>query len=153
MIFNKLALKLPKKESLDTLYYTIGNIFSTFLTFVTLPILTKLISPEQFGIFNYTNPLKSFLFTLTFLSLNTFLLRYYFKLKTDLEKKILFGTIFTFLLYFSTALLIAELLIFPFFIDFFELKIYIIPRIPVTKPAMQRAKTYSVNKLWKRAYF
>ncbi len=123
MFTKKLGLNLPKKESLDTLYYTIGNVFSTLITFITLPIVTRIISPEQLSIFNYTNAIKGFLLTLTCLSLNSFLLRYYFKLKTESERKKLFGTIFNFLFLFSTALLFAELAIFPFLIDYFSIQV------------------------------
>ena len=118
-----LGLNLPKKESLDTLYYTIGNVFSTLITFITLPIITRIISPEQLSIFNYTNAIKGFLLTITCLSLNSFLLRHYFKLKTESERKKLFGTVFYFLFLFSTALLFAELAVFPIIIDHFSIQV------------------------------
>ena len=123
MKLNSLPSMLIKKESLDTFYYTIGNVFSTFVTFITLPIITRIISPDEFGIFNYTNSIKNFLFIVTSLSLNSFLLRYYFKLKNDEQKKILFGTIFTFLLVFSSVLLAIELFLFPLLIDYFSIQI------------------------------
>ena len=83
--------RLNKKESIDTFLYTLGNVLTSFLSFLTLPLITRLISPEKLGIFNYTSSIKTFLFTISILSLDSFLLRYFFKLKTADERKDLFA--------------------------------------------------------------
>ena len=134
MLINALKFKsffrrIRSKENIDTLLYTLGNVVSSFLALITLPLITKLISPDQLGIFNYTSTIKSFLLTISALSLDSFLLRYYFKIKRNEERKNLFGTIFIFLFIFNTILFFIEIFFAPLLVDFFDIKVAFDPYI------------------------
>ncbi|MCP4370270.1 MAG: oligosaccharide flippase family protein [Deltaproteobacteria bacterium] len=96
-------------SSMQGAIYTVGNIFPQIVRMLLLPLFTRYLSPEEYGIINYTNSICTFLFILTILSLNSFVGRHYFDCKTEDEKKRMFGSIFLFMMLLSGAFLILEL--------------------------------------------
>ena len=72
----------------------IGKIFS----FILLPVYTRLLSPAEYGILSYTDSLKMFILSICTLSLNSYILRYYFLKNSKEEKDEMVNSIFSFLL-------------------------------------------------------
>ena len=100
-----------------------GNIIFQALAFFSLPVFTQYLSPDDYGILSYTASIMSLLCVLASLSLQSFIVRHYFELKTDEERKELFGTISIFLLLVNSVLLLLEFLIFPSLLHYFNIKI------------------------------
>lgn len=105
-----------KKIIINTAFYTIGEVIPKILAFLLLPVLTKYLSPDEYGITNYTNTVMLFFFVLTSLSLNTYVLRNYYKIPSRNEQKMLIGNIFFFTLVLNALVTVLELLIFPLLI-------------------------------------
>jgi O-antigen/teichoic acid export membrane protein len=100
-----------------------GNVLSQAIALIILPILTRYLSPAEYGIFNYTSTVQSFVFIFSTLSLNLFLMRYYFEAENENEKKKLFGTVFLFIFTLNFILLLLEFLIFPIAITKFNISV------------------------------
>lgn len=98
-----------KRKSLlgNAAIYTIGEVLPKALGIFMLPIFTQYLSPEDYGILAYTNSVTMFLFVVSVLSLNTFLIRHYYEIdKADEEsKKKLIGNTFSFLMLYNLVLL------------------------------------------------
>jgi O-antigen/teichoic acid export membrane protein len=105
-----------KKIFINTIFYTIGEVIPKILAFLLLPILTKYLSPDEYGITNYTNTVMLFFFVLTSLSLNTYVLRNYYKIPTAREQQMLIGNIFSFTLVLNAVVTVLELIMFPLLI-------------------------------------
>lgn len=82
----------------NTTIYAIGDILPKFFSFITFPILTKSIAPDEYGILNYINTIDVFLVALGLLCLNTYYLVYYFKVGDDDEKRKLLGNLSIFII-------------------------------------------------------
>ena len=81
--------KLFKNTSL----YTLGNILPQAVNFFLLPVYTKYLSPDQYGIVNSMQVLQSVLIILFSLSLERSIYRLYWDFNTEEEKKNFLGTI------------------------------------------------------------
>lgn len=103
--------------------YMAGNVLSQALAFFVLPVFTRYLSPADYGIFNYTTSIQSFIIIFSTLSLNSFVLRYYFEIEGSEEKRRLFGTIFLAIGLFSLLLLILGFLALPAAIKAFQIKV------------------------------
>lgn len=114
---------LRRPYLLQTAVYMLGNVLSQALAFFLLPVFTRYLSPQDYGIFNYTSSVQSFLLIISALSLNSFVLRHYFELKAEREQKNLFGTTFVFILFFNLCILCAAYLALPVLIERFRVKI------------------------------
>ena len=98
---------------IDSIYYTIGEILPRVIGFFLLPILTKYLTPAEYGIYSYTNVVMLFSFALATLGLNTFLLRSYYKEDGVPAKKKLIGNVFLLTLATNGVVAGLELSIFP----------------------------------------
>ncbi len=78
----------------QSFYYALGEIVPKIVSFLLLPIYTRFLSTTDYGILNYTNSFVMFLFVLCTLSLNTYLLRYYFDKDDEIYRKKIVGNIF-----------------------------------------------------------
>lgn len=107
--------------------YTIGEIVPKVLSFLLLPILTHYLSTGDYGISSYTNTVTTFLYVLTTLSVNTYALRYYYKINTSEEKKKLLGNIFLFLSGWGLIMLVLESLLLPFLLKTFSVQVPFYP--------------------------
>lgn len=119
--------KANKKIISSTIFYSIGEIVPRVLAFLLMPILTKYLSPADYGITSYTTTIMTFVFVIASLSLNTFLLRNYYLEKTEESKKEIIGGIFVFICLFNLALLVIQMVIFPFAIASFKINIPFYP--------------------------
>jgi len=97
----------------DTAIYMAGSVLGQALNLFVLPVFTRYLSPTEYGIFNYTNSLVAFFAVFSTLSLNSFVLRFYFDATTEEEKRRLFGSVYVFVALLGFALLLLELLILP----------------------------------------
>lgn len=77
----------------NTTIYAIGDIVPRAISFITFPILTSYLTPEDYGIVNYVNTIISFLFLLGFLCLNTYYLVHYYKTNDEEGKRNLLGNL------------------------------------------------------------
>ena len=98
---------------INSIYYTIGEILPRIIGFFLLPLLTRYLTPAEYGIFSYTNAVMGFSLVLATLSLNTFLLRNYYKEETPEDKRRIIGNIFLLLVLSNGLISALELLIFP----------------------------------------
>jgi O-antigen/teichoic acid export membrane protein len=98
---------------INTIYYTIGEILPRLIGFLLLPLITRYLTPAEYGIYSYTNTVMLFSFALSTLSLNTFLLRNYYKEETPEGRRRIIGNIFLLMLLTNAAVSALELLIFP----------------------------------------
>lgn len=89
---NKESSKLLKNSTI----YAIGDIIPRLMSFLTFPILTLYLTPEDYGIINYVNTFNSLLLILGFLSLNTYYLVHYYKQENEYKQKRLLGTLSSF---------------------------------------------------------
>lgn len=96
-----MAVKMLKNLSL----YAIGDILPKAVGLFLLPIYTRYLSPEDYGLVQSMGVISWFLIILFTLSFDRSLSRLYFDCKTEKDKKDLLGTIFYFILIFSTSLL------------------------------------------------
>lgn len=78
----------------NTIYYSVGEILPRVINFLLLPLYTRYLSPSDYGIISYTQAVYSFLLILSTLSLNSYVLRYYFIHKKSKEQKEMIGTVF-----------------------------------------------------------
>ncbi|MBN2406659.1 MAG: oligosaccharide flippase family protein [Elusimicrobia bacterium] len=76
----------------NSIYYTLGNVLPRTVGFILLPIITKYLSPAEYGITNSMNILRNILMVVITLSLARSINRLYFDYKTDEEKKEFIGT-------------------------------------------------------------
>ncbi|MDR7208988.1 oligosaccharide flippase family protein [Flavobacterium piscis] len=114
---------MSEKIVKTTLYYSIGEIVPRIISFLLLPILTKYLTANEYGIVSYTNSVMTFVFVIATLSLNTFVLRHYYGSKDENSRKELIGSIFLFIFGFNCALILLQMLFFPFIINFFNINI------------------------------
>lgn len=114
-----MAAKLFK----DTLLYAIGEILPRVISFILLPIFTAVLTTEDYGILSYTSAFISFIYVLSCLSLNSYVLRHYFECKTEKEKQRLLGNIFLFIAGINLALFGILYLLLPLSIDQFGIKV------------------------------
>lgn len=114
-----MAAKLFK----DTLLYAIGEILPRVISFILLPIFTAVLTTEDYGILSYTSAFISFIYVLSCLSLNSYILRHYFECKTEEEKQKLLGNIFLFIVGINLALFSILYLLLPVAIDQFGIKV------------------------------
>ena len=100
----------------NSIYYTTGEVFPRIISVLLLPVLTKYLTPAEYGINSYTNTVMMFSFVFCSLSLNTYLLRNYYKEDTPEGRKAITGNIFILMLMVNGSVTILELLTFPFLI-------------------------------------
>src|SRR5438105_2344340 len=107
--------------------YTIGEIIPRILAFLLLPVLTKYLTTSDYGISSYITTVVTFLYVLTSLSVNTYALRSYYKIKSEVEKKKMLGNIFLFLNGFGLIMLCLEALLFPILLNAFSVQVPFYP--------------------------
>lgn len=124
---------MSEKKSLikNTSIYALGDIIPRLLAFISLPILTRYLSPSDYGIVNYVNTLNTFLMALGFLSLNTYYLVFYHRCKDSQEQKKLLGNLTSFVLLLNAALVVILLVFGKYFFGFLGSKIDFYPYIVV----------------------
>lgn len=112
-----------RRYLVNSLIYMAGNVLSQALAFFVLPVFTRYLSPADYGILSYTGSLVSIFYILSILSLNSFVLRHYFELDNEEDRRELFGTVFIFLLPVNLVLLLLEFSILPYAFSFGGVKV------------------------------
>ena len=107
----------------QTALYSLGEIIPKIIGFVLLPIYTHYLTAGDYGIMSYTNSVVMFLFVLSTLSLNSYVLRTYYELGTEVERRKLLGNVFLFVTFINVFLLIAGFAIIPHLISYYHLQI------------------------------
>lgn len=101
---NKILIK-------NTVIYALGDIVPKLLGFISFPILTKYLSPSDYGIVNYVNTLGVFFLAFGFLSLNTYYLVFYYRSENEESQKKLLGNLSSFIILLN-AFFVGVLLLF-----------------------------------------
>lgn len=107
----------------NTIYYSIGEIIPRIISFLLLPILTTYLTTAEYGINTYTTTVMSFTFVIGALSLNTFILRFYYATKDEIERKKIIWSVFIFICIFNVFLSLFQLLFFPIIINYLNINI------------------------------
>jgi O-antigen/teichoic acid export membrane protein len=111
----------------NTTIYALGDIIPRLIGFISLPILTRYLSPADYGIVNYVNTLNTFLLALGFLSVNTYFLVFYYRSKSEEERKKLLGNLSVFIILFNAVLVIILLFFGEYFFSALGSKIEFYP--------------------------
>lgn len=82
------------KTLINTIFYSIGEVLPKIISFLLLPVLTRYLSPSDYGITAYTNTINVFLTIIGSLCLNSYVLRYYFIHNDEESHKSVIGTAF-----------------------------------------------------------
>lgn len=101
--------------------YMIGELIPKMLGLLLLPIMTRYLSPEDYGIIAYVDAIIIFVFVFSVMSLNSYILREYFELKDKVKQEKLIGNFFVFLIvynFFSVFIFIGLLSLLLNFLDF-----------------------------------
>src|ERR1700744_6617321 len=107
----------------NTVYYMVGEILPRIIGFFLLPILTPYLTPAEYGINSYTTTVMLFSGAIAALSLNTFLLRNYYKESTPEGGKRLIGNVFLLMLLTNGVVTVLELLLFPMLLTRWKINI------------------------------
>ncbi|AXB55380.1 lipopolysaccharide biosynthesis protein [Flavobacterium fluviale] len=94
----------------NTTIYALGDIVPRILGFISFPILTRYLSPADYGIVNYVSTLTTFLLAFGFLCINTYYLVFYYRCKDSIEQKKLLGNLSSFVILFNFFLVVLSLL-------------------------------------------
>jgi O-antigen/teichoic acid export membrane protein len=116
-----------RKLVVNSIYYTIGEILPKVIGFFLLPLLTKYLSPADYGINSYTNTVMLFSFAFSSLSLNTFLLRNYYKEENIDERKKIIWSVFSLSLATNAVVSGIELVVFPWLLSTWKIAVPFYP--------------------------
>lgn len=123
MIVIDVILMEKSKLFKNTIFYSIGEILPRAIAFLMLPIYTRYLSPEDYGINSYTHTIIMFLFVLGTFALNTYVLRYYFIHEEAEERRTLLGTIHLTIIGLNVLILGLAFLLMPPIIDFYKIQV------------------------------
>jgi len=112
--------------------YAVGGFLPQALGLLLLPIFTRYLSTRDFGVLSYTVMLSSFFTMLGSLSIQTYIIRYYYDCKTAQEARQLFGTVFLFICFYNLALLGLAFLVLPFVFRMGNLQVPFYPYVEIT---------------------
>jgi len=113
------GLSIKNKLVGNSTLYIISGIIPQLVKFILLPVFTRYLSPEEFGIFGYTSAISLFFLIIGSLGLRSYLMRHYYRCQTEEEQKQLLGSIFSFLFVYNLALLgLFYLLMPPLFLKY-----------------------------------
>jgi polysaccharide biosynthesis protein len=111
--------KLLKQSAL----YAIGEIVPKLVSFFLLPVYTHYLSKTDYGIISYTNSFVMFLFVLCVLSLNTYVLRFYFEKEDETYRKRLLGNFYIIIAGINLLLSLLAYLLLPIFIEKYHIQV------------------------------
>ena len=113
----------------NTTIYALGDIIPRLIGFISLPILTRYLTPADYGIVNYVSTLSTFLLAFGFLSVNTYFLVFYYRCDDDLSRKKLLGNLSAFVILFNVVLVVIFLFFGSYFFSALGSKIAFYPYI------------------------
>jgi len=82
----------------NTSIYALGDIIPRLLSFITFPILTRYLVPDDYAIVSYANTINLFIMIISFLCLNTYYLVFYYRMDGKKKQKELLGNITIFVM-------------------------------------------------------
>ena len=97
----------------NTGIYTIGALLPQAITVILLPIFTRYLSTEDYGILSYSLVAATFFSSLGSLSIQPFIIRHYYDALAANDTQRFFGSIFLFLLAYNAVLLTVSSLVLP----------------------------------------
>jgi O-antigen/teichoic acid export membrane protein len=92
---------------IDIAIYGTGNILVKATAFITMPIYTRIFTPEDYGIWNFTLTAVGLLSTVLALGGDSVYLRYFFEAKTMKDHQIITSTWFGFLMAWSSGVVLV----------------------------------------------
>ena len=107
----------------NTFFYSIGELLPKVISLLLLPIYTRFLTPEDYGIISYTQTIITFLSVLGTFALNTYVLRFYFIHKDDNERRTLLGTTQLFIILLNVIILLFAFLVMPSVIDNYHIQV------------------------------
>ncbi len=120
-----MATSFSRKQFLsDTIIYTFGGALPQILNFLLLPLYSRLLYPDDFGILGYISSITAFITITNSLSLNSYYLRYYYEAQ---DRRKFTGTIFYFLILVNLFMVIIEGLLLNFIFQKTNVKIPFYP--------------------------
>jgi O-antigen/teichoic acid export membrane protein len=102
------------------------------LSIFLLPIFTRYLSPDDFGILSYTAVLGSFFGLFGSLSIQMYIMNHYYDCKTRSQEKQMFGSILLFVLVHNCLLLTCAYLILPLIFHFLNVQVPFYPYVHLT---------------------
>ena len=93
----------------DIAIYGIGDILLKATAFITLPIYTRIFTPEDYGIWNLIFVIAGFLSSILALGGESAYARFFFEVKTLREKQLITSTWLSFLALWSLAVIVCSL--------------------------------------------
>lgn len=108
-------MKENKQLIKNTTIYALGDIVPRLLGFISFPILTRYLSPADYGIVNYVGTLTTFMLALGFLCINTYYLVFYYRCEDDITRKKLLGNLTSFVILFNVFIVLLFVLFGPYF--------------------------------------
>jgi O-antigen/teichoic acid export membrane protein len=109
----------------------IGEIVPRLLNFLLLPIMTRYLTPADYGVIGYVDSIILFVFIFSVFSLNVFLIREYFDLDSFQSKKKLIGNFFIILIAYNFFLFFIVFGLFYFSFQFLETQFPIVPFLTI----------------------
>ena len=83
--------------SQHSLVYTIGSILTQGIAFLLIPVFTRFLSPQDYGILGVADLVRTFLMQVYFTALAGVVVRFYFDLENEMARKRFYGTSWLFL--------------------------------------------------------
>lgn len=87
-------IKLKENLLKKFLFFSIGGYINIIIGIFTIPILTRLFSPKEYGVFSLIISIESMLLDLSYLGLDLGFMRFFYDEKEENRGKLLYETIF-----------------------------------------------------------
>ena len=107
----------------QSVLYAIGEIIPKLVSFFLLPIYTHYLSNTDYGIISYTNSFVMFLYVLCVLSLNTYVLRFYFEKEDEDYRKRLLGNFYIIIAGVNILLSLLAYFLLPIVIEKYDIQV------------------------------
>ncbi|WP_315163754.1 lipopolysaccharide biosynthesis protein [Capnocytophaga leadbetteri] len=107
----------------QSVLYAIGEIVPKLVSFFLLPVYTHYLSKTDYGIISYTNSFVMFLFVLCVLSLNTYVLRFYFEKEDETYRRRLLGNFYIIIAGINLLLSLLAYLLLPIVIEKYHIQV------------------------------
>ncbi len=105
----------------------IGEIIPKMLSLLLLPIMTRYLTPADYGVIAYVDAIIIFVFVFSLMSLNSYILREYFQLKEITEQKKMIGNFFLTLVCYNIVSLFIFIGLLSFLFSVLELQFNFFP--------------------------
>jgi O-antigen/teichoic acid export membrane protein len=105
----------------------IGEIIPKMLSLLLLPIMTRYLTPADYGVIAYVDAIIIFVFVFSVMSLNSYILREYFQLKEITEQKKMIGNFFLTLVCYNIVSLFIFIGLLSFLFSVLELQFNFFP--------------------------